>query len=134
MSSVGTAFGLIVLGVYVMLKPLHSEDETLNWIPVISFSWSAFATTLGIVPVSLVLVVEIMPERMKDACVSLCMALLWLFEFLNVRFSSSLVEKLGFHVALYVIAGLCLLCTVLIILFIPETNGKSHGKIMKSLQ
>lgn len=35
---------------------------------------------------------------------------------------------------MYVFAGICMWCAIFMILFIPETKGKSHEQIMKSLK
>lgn len=158
LSCIGTAFGLIVLGSYMTLKSLDIEVETFNWIPVASFSWSIFISSFGIQPLTLMILVEIMPEKIKDASVSFCMTLLWLFgkdfslsiffigdllikhliiqnlAFINIKFLPSFIEILGFHWTMYMFSLVCIFGVLFTISVIPETKGKSHEEIMKSLQ
>lgn len=155
-ATIGTAFGLIALGLYMTLKSLKIEVDTFNFIPVVAFSWSMFITSLGIQSLTLMVcgfvvlckfhfthrilfanyqvLVEIMPEKIKDACVSFCMTLLWFFAFVNIKYLPSFIDVLGFHWTMFIFAGICLFGALFTILFIPETKGKSHDEIMKSLQ
>lgn len=121
------------MGSYSLLKSKDVDVEAFNWIPVTAFSWSIFVTSLGIQPITIMVMVEIMPEKIKDASVSFCMTLLWTFAFLNIKYLPSLIEALGFHGNMFLFAAVCLFGTVFIILFVPETRSKSHEEIMRSL-
>lgn len=134
MSGVGNALGLIVLGAYMMVKSWNVDVESINWIPLVSLSWTIFISSIGITSLTTTCISEIMPEKIKDAGLSFCMTLLFTFSFLNIKYLPVFIEVLGFHVTMYAFAGLCLVLTMYIILFMPETNGKSHQEIMKSLQ
>lgn len=118
----------------MMLKSTNPDFGRMNWIPVFTFSFSIFMATLGILPLVLIVVAEIMPEKIKDACVSFCMTLLWVFGFISIKFLPSLITELGFHSAMFIFAGVCLFGAVFIIFVVPETKQKSHEEIMKSLQ
>lgn len=134
MSSIGTALGLIVLGVYMILKSWGLHVEALNWIPLSGLSSVFFVSTLGIQPLTLTVVSEILPGKIKDTCISFCMTLFWFLTFVNAKYLPSLIDVLGFHGVMFIFAGICLGCALFIFLFIPETRGKSHEEIMKSLQ
>lgn len=133
-SNIGTAIGLIAMGVYVMLKSWSFEVDAMNWISLASFSFVILAVSLGILSVPIIVISEIMPEKIKDAGVSISMTLLWAFSFTAIKCLPFLIEILGFHGSMYLFAGICVSSAVFTILVMPETNSKSHDEIMKSLQ
>lgn len=122
------------MGVYMMLKSLNYDVETFNFIPIASFSFVIFVASLGILTLPLIVISETMPEKIKDASVSFCMSLLWIFSFIAIKYLPLLMDLLGFHGSMFLFAGVCLGCAAFSIAFIPETKGKSHNEIMHSLQ
>lgn len=74
-----------------------------------------------------------MPDKLKDFGTSFCMTLLWISQFIMLKFLPLLTDTLGFHGSMFLFAGVCVACTVFIILFMPETKGRSYEQIMKSL-
>lgn len=133
-STTGTAFGQIILASYMMLKTLGYDVEDYNFIPITCFSLVLFLATWGILTLPFLVIAETMPENLKDLLTSFCVALIWALEFGLIKFLPFLNEILGFHGSLFFFSGICLTGTVLIILFVPETKGKSYEEIMKMLQ
>lgn len=66
-SSIGCAFGLAALGVYNYLS-IHGNMsmENFNWIPVASVSIGLFSICIGVMPVSFVLMAEILPASVSN--------------------------------------------------------------------
>lgn len=48
-SGFGTALGLIVLALYMMLKSMNIPVDTMNWIPLASYGFANFTASLGMV-------------------------------------------------------------------------------------
>lgn len=46
-SGFGTALGLIVLALYMMLKSMNIPVDTMNWIPLASYGFANFTASLG---------------------------------------------------------------------------------------
>lgn len=134
MSTIGTAFGQIILASYMMLKTLGYNVEAYNFVPITCFSLVLFLAAWGILTLPFLVIAEIMPENLKDLLISFCVALLWALEFGLIKFLPFLNEIVGFHGSLFLFAAICLTGTVLIVLFVPETKGKSHEEIMKMLR
>lgn len=134
MSTIGTAFGQIVLASYMMLKSEGYNVEAYSFLPITCFSLVLFLAAWGILTLPFLVIAETMPENLKDLLTSFCVALIWALEFALIKFLPFLNEILGFHGSLFLFAGICLTGTVLIALFVPETKGKSHEEIMKMLQ
>lgn len=133
-STVGSAFGFLVLGTYVLLKSKHFDVDAFNWIPLTSFSFVLFIASLGVLNLPFVVISEVMPEKVKDFGVSFCMTVLWTLCFIMVKFFPILNELLGFHGSMFMFAMICLLCEAFIIFYVPETKGKSYEQIMDSLR
>lgn len=134
MSTVGIAIGLTVLGVYVMLNPVNSDaPNNFNWIPLASFSFVIFIASCGLRNLPFVVISEILPEKVKDLVMSLCMSLIWLLGFFAVKFLPFLFSTLGFHGSMFLFTAVCIAGVVFIILIVPETKGKSHAEIMELL-
>lgn len=134
-SIIGAALGLVVLGIYMMLKLEWSIDVTVvNWIPLVSFSWCMLITSVGIQALAFTVITEIMPERIKESGVTFCTMLMWIFAFINIKFLPLITTAITFHGAMFLYAAICLIGAVFILLIMPETKGKNHEEIMKSLQ
>lgn len=132
-STIGTASGLMTLGVYMMLKSWHYKVELFNWIPIASFSFVIFIASWAILTLPFLVISEVMPEKLKEFGISFCMTLLWLFAFIIIKFLPLLTESLTFHGSMFLFAGVCITSTIFIVLRMPETKGKSYDEIMNSL-
>lgn len=133
-SAISMALGLICLGVYMMLKSWNIDVSAFGLVPLISFAGVVFVSQLGVLSLPFIVLAEIMPEKIKDQCVSFCMSLLWVFAFLTIKYFPALNELLGFHGSMFLFAGVCFGGALFVILFMPETKCKSHEDIMKSLE
>lgn len=65
LSSIGCAFGLFSLGLYNYLSIHGHSMLNLNWIPVTSVSIGLFSISIGIMPVSFILMAEILPSSVS---------------------------------------------------------------------
>lgn len=118
--------GLIALGTYMMVKLWGISVETVNFIPLVSFSWAILISSLGIQTLLFTIISEIMPGNIKEACVAQY--------FINMKYLPLLIDTIGFHGAMYMFAGVCLIGVTILNSIMPETKGKSHEEIMKSLE
>lgn len=114
----------------MMFKSWDYPVEAFNWIPIISFSFVIFVAALGILSLPLLILSEVLPEKMKNFGVTTYLTLAWLFSFALIKYLPLLTDSLGFDMSMYLFAGVCLLSEVYIILYVPETKGKSHHEII----
>lgn len=133
-SGVGTACGLIVLAIYMMLKSWNIPVDVANWIPLVSYSFANFTASLGMQTLTVPIISEIMPEKIKNTAVSFCMTLLSILQILTSKYLLFIFDELGFHWAMLAFAGICLFGTLFILIKMPETKGKCHGDIMRALE
>lgn len=78
----------------------------------------------------LIIISEIVPENIKNACLLFCMMLLWTLIFINYKYLPHLIDMIGLYGTIYVFAGVGLLGVIIIALYLPETKGKSYEEIM----
>lgn len=132
-SCFGTALSLVVMGVYMMLKAWGIHVEVVNWIPLAAYSSATFISAIGIQSLTITVVYEIAPEHIKETYMSFCMTVSWTLSFISTKYLPQFLELLEFHYSMYVFAGVCILSAIYILLYMPETKGKSYEEIMKSL-
>lgn len=133
-STVGTFVGLISLGAYLMLKSRGIAVDGFSWIPVTSLSFVSFMANWAILSLHLVVISETMPANLKEFGTSICLTIIWSLGFIITKLLPFSNEVLGLHGTMFLFAGVCLISAVLIVLFLPETKGKSHDVIMEILQ
>ena len=121
------------MGVYMMLKSWGIPVEVVNWVPLASYSAATFISAIGIQTVTLTVVYEIAPEKIKETYMSFCMTLMWVLAFISTKYLPQFLDLLGFHNSMYVFAGVCILSAIYIILYMPETKGKTYEQIMNAL-
>lgn len=64
-SALGTACGLVSLGVHAHLKELGVDMSAWGWLPVASFSLAIFVASAGMLSLPFLIVAEIMPEKVN---------------------------------------------------------------------
>lgn len=132
-SSIGTALGLITLGVYMMLKSWNFDIDDYSWVPICSFSFVIFIASWAVLTLPFLLISEVLPMKLKEFGTSFCMTLLWSFSFIVIKCLPLLEDQLGFDGTMFLFATCCLLGALFIILYVPETKNKSYEQIMNSL-
>lgn len=124
--TIGTSLSFSILGAYMLFKSMGYAIEAYGWIPIVSFSSILFVGAWGMLSLPFVIIAEVLPEKMKDFGATLCLTFIW--------FCLTIFECLDFHGTMFLFAGICLSSAIIIILFLPETKGKSHDEIMEMLR
>lgn len=122
--------GMIPLGIFMMLKSWQYDVQLFNWVPIVSYSvvmFSAVLTPSGIV------IAEIMPENQKNFCATLCFTLLCIVSFIVPKFFPLATKFVGIHGTIFIFSGVSLLALFIVIMFLPETKGKSRDQIVDML-
>ena len=63
MSSFFAAIGLFAMGTHGYLKSQHVDVSAINWIPVASLSFVIFIASVGLLPLTFVILSEILPPK-----------------------------------------------------------------------
>jgi SP family xylose:H+ symportor-like MFS transporter len=107
-----------------------SYQYGLKGLPVLLctlFTMACFAMTLG--PVTWVLISEIFPNRVRGAAVSIAVSALWIACFVLTYTFPLLNQALGPAGTFWLYAAICLLGFVFVLLYVPETMGKTLEQI-----
>ncbi|MDR2948413.1 MAG: sugar porter family MFS transporter [Prevotella sp.] len=90
-----------------------------------------FAASLA--PVMWVVTSEIYPSRIRGTAMSISTGISWLCTFLTVQFFPWILNNLGGSVAFGIFAVFSVIAFIFILVYIPETKGKSLEQIEKEL-
>ncbi|XP_031623042.1 facilitated trehalose transporter Tret1-like [Contarinia nasturtii] len=129
-SAFGTAFGLISMGLYDLYKDNLSE---YRWIPIASFSTIILIASMGMLPLTYVILSEIMPKKIKNMVILLALEIMWFLAFILVSFYPTLTDTIGTYNCMFMFATCCILGGIFYLIVLPETKGKSYEEIMQLL-
>jgi MFS family permease len=131
-TAIGQTIGLLAIG-------LHNYFETIidvsrfKFIPVASFSLVLSAAAIGRLPLTFMIMAEIMPSKTRSFGVSISTTFNWILDFLALRYFSMLVDLLQFHTCMFIFSGFSIFGTIFVIFFVPETKSKSFDEIANLL-
>lgn len=118
----------------MILKSWQYDVSAYSWVSIVSLSTVIFIQSLGAASMSLTVTAELMPENIREFGITFCNIIMGIAAFLVLKVVLPLSEQLGLGIMLFCFAASCLVCGIFIILFMPETKGRSYNEIMKSLQ
>ncbi|EDS32412.1 sugar transporter [Culex quinquefasciatus] len=133
-SSFGSAIGLGMMGVHAYLAVSGFDVSKISWLPVASLSFVIFIASVGILPLTFVILSEILPQKLRSFGGSLCTTFLWVVSFIVVKYFPVMVEVLGMHGCMWTFAGCCLFGVLFNAFFVPETRGKSIDEITLAME
>lgn len=120
--------GLSAMGIYSYLKTM-TDTSSFRFIPVISLSLIIFAASVGRLPLTYIIMAEIMPQNVRSFGVSICTTCNWILAFIVLRYFAKAVEVLGFHTCMFICWGFTLFGMIFVILYVPESKNKSFEEI-----
>ncbi len=65
-SSIGTTIGLSLMGAYTYLSYNRYDLDGFDWVPVTCISFSVFMAHIGLVPLVFVVLMEVLPVKVRD--------------------------------------------------------------------
>lgn len=155
-SAIATATGLAALGLHSLYKEQLTEYAS---IPIVAFSFTIFVASCGILPLHYVILVEIMPKKVRqnrslrkwrpsssnnilhfpnfqiqNVANLTCMTLFWGMAASVLQIYPTVSEALGMHSCMFLFATSCCFLSLFTLVVIPETRGKSYETIMRALE
>lgn len=130
----GSVLGLTILGIFLLLKSWHYDVQSFSWIPIFSISEAIAAQSLAIATLSFTVTAELLPENLREFGTSFCNLTLSVSAFIVLKFLPLLWDIIGLHGVMFLFSGYCLANALFILLYVPESKGKTYQEIMKSLQ
>lgn len=131
-TTIGYIAGLLTMGFYSYCKTF-TDVSSFKYVPVASLSLIIFSASAGRLPLTFVIMAEIMPQSIRSFGVSICTVTNWILAFALLRFFSTMVEVLQFHSCMLAFSGFTIFGIIFVILYVPETKNRSFEEIESSL-
>ncbi|XP_070507757.1 facilitated trehalose transporter Tret1-like [Chironomus tepperi] len=133
LSCCATIFGLLAFGTHGFIKGFLDIAQ-FDWIPIASMSLVIFAASLGILPLTFIMLSELLPMRIRSYGVSICTGILWFTAFVLLRFFPTAVDIFQLHGCMFIFCVITFMGMIFVIAFVPETKNKTPEEIEKQLQ
>ncbi|XP_067644920.1 facilitated trehalose transporter Tret1-like isoform X2 [Eurosta solidaginis] len=126
-----TCVGLTIFGIYgYMLQNTTVDVSGLSsWLPLVNVCLVLFVVNAGLIPIPFVLLVELMPPKIRAKASAICLVLFNIFGFILMKLFPVALEDFGLALPMWSFALLDLFGLVYISLFIKETKGMSLNKV-----
>ncbi|XP_050669359.1 facilitated trehalose transporter Tret1-like [Leptidea sinapis] len=102
----------------------HVEPGSYDWIPLVCVLTFTIAFSLGISPISSLLIGELFPLEYRSTGSALATSFSHLCGFVNVKTAADFQDHIGLYGLFWLYAGISVLCLLFVILFVPETKGR----------
>jgi hypothetical protein len=119
---------LVVLACYHYYhEDLRNTHGTLvGWLPVVAIMVYIVANSIGLAPVSGIIIGELMPQRHRSIASSITGAISWLSAFIVTKTFLDLRSVLNLHGTLWLYGSICLAGIPFVYFTLPETRGISQ--------
>ncbi|XP_011181201.2 facilitated trehalose transporter Tret1-like [Zeugodacus cucurbitae] len=126
-STASTGICLAAFGTYAFFVEETSVDLTpyRSWLPLVLMALIILTANVGIIPVPAVVIVEILPPKIRAKGVSFCVTLLSFFAFVMLKVFPPCMEAFGLATTVWGFAVFSALGLLYIAIFVPETKGRS---------
>lgn len=102
----------------------QAEPGSYDWIPLLCVLTLTIAFSLGISPISSLLIGELFPLEYRSTGSALATSFSHLCGFVNVKTAADFQDHIGLYGLFWMYAGISVLCLLFVVLFVPETKGR----------
>lgn len=121
---------LIGLGCYLYYtNDVNNNESLIGWVPVVTILTYIIANSIGLGPVSGIVIGELVPQRHRSIVSSITGSVSWLSAFIITKTFLDLRSCLQLHGAIWAYGSVCIVGVVFVYCFIPETRGLSQYEI-----
>merc|ERR1712126_41720 len=103
--------------------------DNIGFLPLVSLMVFIAAFSLGFGPIPWILNVELIPPEARAISSSLATSFNWIISFLVAQFIPTIGDAIGASSCYFIFSAIALLGTIFIIIFVPETKGKTEDEI-----
>ncbi|XP_036224881.2 facilitated trehalose transporter Tret1 [Bactrocera oleae] len=130
LSTASMGICLAAFGMYAFFAEETSVDLTpyRSWLPLLLMALIILAANVGVIPVTFVVLVEILPPKIRSKGASFCLALLSILTFILIKVYPPFMQAFGLSASMWACASFAALGLFYIAIFLPETKGKSMSK------
>nr|XP_061785276.1 solute carrier family 2, facilitated glucose transporter member 12-like [Nerophis lumbriciformis] len=113
--------------------PMEDKSSSLKWASLVSLLVFVAAFSIGLGPMSYVVLTEIFPMGVRGRAVSVVSAVNWATNLLISMTFLTMTEKIGVPNVMFLYAAMSFVLVVFVILCVPETKGRTLEEISKEL-
>ncbi|ODN03069.1 Facilitated trehalose transporter Tret1-2 [Orchesella cincta] len=124
-----TAALSVLGGFFYMKEEDPSVKDYLGWLPLLCLMVFIVAFSLGFGPIAWLLAGEILPPNVKGRASALATSFNWLNTFVVTKVFDNIKIGLGIEWCFWIFGIAAFLGDIFVILFVPETKGKSLDEI-----
>lgn len=135
LSALVMVLGEAPLGVFFYLNSETDTDTTsIQWLPVLCLILYVVGFNYGFGPLPWTIVGEIFPSHVKTMACGITTSFVFMVSFVTTKFFLTISEEISTGGAFWIFAGLSFLAGVCVMLFVPETKGKTFSQIQKEFK
>ncbi|XP_058797921.1 facilitated trehalose transporter Tret1-like isoform X2 [Phymastichus coffea] len=132
-SSVGSGITVGILGTFFYLQTIEYDLSSVWWVPLATLVVYMIAYSIGWGPIPWTVMGEMFAPAVKPKASSICVCAIWTFSFLTTKFFTNVEKAFGTHTGFWFFSFCCAINIVFIVMFFPETKGKTLSEIQKKL-
>ncbi|XP_064541799.1 facilitated trehalose transporter Tret1 isoform X2 [Drosophila montana] len=123
-STLGAGICLAAFGCFTYFAKLY-DLSALGWLPLVLLSLDVFLCNIGLVGVFFVVLVEVMPAKIRSVAVSTFVVILSCTVFVSLKIFPLCMQYWGISITLWSSSLVAFVSFVYFLLFLDETKGKS---------
>uniref|UniRef100_A0A182QJN1 Major facilitator superfamily (MFS) profile domain-containing protein n=1 Tax=Anopheles farauti TaxID=69004 RepID=A0A182QJN1_9DIPT len=126
-SCLGMAIGYLTLAGYVqlLLPSSTAPASPIHFLPICSLSFSILLASIGLLTVPFIVMAEVLPSKIRNFGSTISVTIVAFSAFVLLKAFPILLDTVGLPGTMGGLAGVCLLGATVVIIFLPETRGKS---------
>lgn len=131
LSGAGHAISLIMFGFYN-----HQSEATradISWLALLSLIIFISSFSIGFGPIPWMMVPELSGPQVRSMIASIATSFNWVCVFIVAFSMQPMLNTIGNDYTYWIYALICVVSCVFIVIFIPETKGKTNDQIQREL-
>ncbi|XP_050096987.1 facilitated trehalose transporter Tret1 isoform X2 [Anopheles aquasalis] len=132
-SDVAMIITLMTLGTFFYMKNNGDDVSNIGWLPLAAFVVFVLGFSLGFGPIPWLMMGEILPGKIRGSAASVATAFNWSCTFVVTKTFADITDAIGNHGAFWMFGSVCIIGLLFVILYVPETQGKSLEDIERKM-
>jgi MFS family permease len=132
-SGMGMAVSLLAMVFRFLTLNEGIEIKHMGWLPLISINLYIVAFSIGFGPLPWFIMPELLSNEAKVWVSPIAVCLTWAMSFLVTKFFPIMVNDMGSEATYQTLFVICLVGTVFVVIFVPETKGRTREEIHRQL-
>ncbi|XP_037710220.1 facilitated trehalose transporter Tret1 [Drosophila subpulchrella] len=127
LSCAGSGIGTSAFGLYAFYAEEQEVDLSAYsaWLPVTLMAFIIFIANVGVISVTMVVLVEILPQKIRAVATSFCLGCLSFFAFTSLKTFPLMMFHLGLAATMWFCGAVSAICLFYVVVCLEETKGRS---------